>query len=106
MGAASSVYRAIGDSTRRRVLDLLADRERSVSELVDAFDMSQPAMSQHLKVLREAGLISVRKAGRSRVYRLQAGGLLEVYDWVRHYERFWDQKLVALGRYLDGEPSP
>lgn len=99
--SSASVFKAIGDPTRRGILDLLAQSERSVNELTDAFPMSQPAMSQHLKVLREAGLVAPRKDGRRRLYRVEAGPLREVYDWVQHYERFWDEKLDALGRFLD-----
>jgi len=99
----AAVFRAIGDPTRRAILDLLVEGERSVNDLVDRFPMTQPAMSQHLKVLRGAGLVSARKAGRRRFYQLEPSPLRDVYDWVRHYERFWDQKLDALGRFLDAQ---
>ncbi len=102
MDAAVDAFRAIGDPTRRAILDLLSERERSVSELVERFHISQPALSQHLRVLRDAGLVEPRKDGRRRVYRVEAAPLRAVYDWVAHYERFWDEKLGALGRYLDG----
>lgn len=101
MAAAVDAFRAIGDPTRRAILDLLSERERSVSELVERFHVSQPALSQHLRVLRDAGLVAPRKDGRRRVYRVEAAPLRAVYDWVAHYERFWDEKLDALGRYLD-----
>lgn len=97
------VFRAIGDPTRRAILDALAGGERSVNELVARFDQSQPAISQHLKVLRDAGLVTPRKDGRRRLYRVEAGPLREVYDWVAHYERFWDAKLGALGRFLNDD---
>jgi len=96
-------FRAIGDPTRRAILDLLSDGERPVNDLVARFNMSQPALSQHLKVLREAGLVTPRKEGRRRLYRIEPAPLREVYDWVRHYERFWADKLDALGRYLDAQ---
>ncbi len=102
MDAAVDAFRAIGDPTRRAILDLLSERERSVSELVERFHISQPALSQHLRVLRDAGLVEPRKDGRRRVYRVEAAPLRAVYDWVAHYERFWGEKLGALGRYLDG----
>ncbi len=101
MAPAVDTFRAIGDPTRRAILDLLSERERTVGELVERFDVSQPALSQHLRVLRDAGLVAPRKDGRRRVYRIEAEPLREVYDWVSHYERFWDEKLDALGRYLD-----
>lgn len=97
----ASVFKAIGDPTRRAILDRLADGEQSVNELVERFDMSQPAVSQHLKVLRAAGLVSPRRVGRQRLYHIEPEPLREVFDWVRHYERFWDDKLNALGRFLD-----
>ena len=97
------VFRAIGAPARRSILDLLCERERSVNELLEHFSMSQPALSQHLKVLREADLVSTRREGRCRYYSLSPEPLREVYDWVQHYEHFWDQKLNALGAYLDAE---
>ncbi len=107
MSAAAAVFRAVGDPTRRSILDLLANGECTVSELVARFGVSQPAISQHLKVLRSAGLVSQRREGRLRHYRLEPAPLREVYDWVAHYERFWDDKLSALGTYLDETgPSP
>jgi DNA-binding transcriptional ArsR family regulator len=75
------VYRAISDSTRRRILELLAEGERSVKDLVPRFPISQPALSQHLRVLRDAGLVRVRRHGRLRVYSLRAGPLGEARDW-------------------------
>lgn len=99
-------YRAVADGTRRRILDLLADEERSVNELLERFEdegLSQPALSQHLKVLREAGLVSVRRDGRRRIYSLDPRPLRAIYDWVAFYERFWDDKLAALGQFLDGD---
>jgi DNA-binding transcriptional ArsR family regulator len=103
--ARTDAFRAIADPTRRAVLDLLRQSERSVSELCEPFAMSQPALSQHLKVLRRAGLVTTRRAGRLRVYALDPRPLRAVSEWVAHYERFWDEKLDALGRYLD-ETAP
>lgn len=100
----ASPYRAVADGTRRRILDLLAEEERSVNELLASFEdegLSQPALSQHLKVLREAGLVTVRRDGRRRIYSLDPRPLRAIYDWVAHYERFWDAKLAALGKFLD-----
>jgi DNA-binding transcriptional ArsR family regulator len=77
-----AVYRAISEPTRRRILDILAEQERSVKELVRRFRMSQPALSQHLRVLRDAGLVRVRRQGRMRFYSVDAGPLATVYDWV------------------------
>jgi len=95
------VFRAVSDPTRREMLDLLRRGERTASELAEPFDMSQPAASQHLKVLREAGVVRVRKDGRQRIYRLDPAPLREVFEWSQYYERFWKQRLAALGRVLD-----
>ena len=94
-------FRAVADPTRRAVLDLLRDGERTVSELCTQFDVSQPAISQHLKVLRDTGLVSVRRDGRVHYYKLEPLPLREVADWIEHYDQFWDDKLEALGKYLD-----
>jgi len=96
------VYRAIADPTRRRILDLLAGGDLPAGDLVQQFSISQPAVSQHLRVLREAGLVSPRRDGRRQVYRLHAEALAEVYDWVAHYEGFWSERLARLSGYLDG----
>ncbi len=100
MAPAADVFRAISDPTRRALLDLLAGQERSVSALVEQFEMTQPAISQHLRVLREAGLVRERRRGRQRLYRLQSEPLREAYDWLGHYERFWREKMAALGEHL------
>ena len=98
--AAPDVFHAISDPTRRELLDLLAGREQSVSALVERFEVSQPAISQHLRVLRGAGLVSERRQGRHRLYRLEPVPLRRAYDWLAHYERFWRDKLASLGAHL------
>lgn len=99
-----SVFAAIADPTRRQILDRLGRSELTVNEIAEPFHVSQPAISQHLRVLREAGLVSRRKEGRFRRYRLNGGALREVYDWVLHYRRFWTGNLTGLGKYLDEQP--
>ncbi len=101
--ARDAVFRALGDPTRRAILERLRHRERGVSELCEPFDMSQPAVSQHLKVLVDAGLVSARRHGRERIYALRAARLRDAYDWLGHFEAFWSEKLDALGEYLDEE---
>jgi DNA-binding transcriptional ArsR family regulator len=98
--AASRVFEAVAEPVRRTLLDLLAAREYSVSDLVARFDVSQPAISHHLRILREAGLVKSRQVGRQRIYRLEGRPLREVYDWLAHYERFWSGKLEGLGEHL------
>lgn len=95
------VFRAVSDPTRRQMLELLGVAERTAAELAQPFDMSQPAVSQHLRVLRKAGLVAVRKEGRHRVYSLDPKPLREVFDWAQYFEGFWRKKLSALGRVLD-----
>jgi DNA-binding transcriptional ArsR family regulator len=95
------VYRAIADPTRRAMLVLLSQSDKSVQELALPFKMSQPAVSQHLKVLREAGLVTVNRSGRQRLYRVEPAPLKEIYNWLEHFGHFWEKKLDALGAYLD-----
>lgn len=95
-----ATFRAIADASRRRLLDELAQGERTVNELCALFHTTQPAVSQHLRVLRDAGLVEHRQAGRYRYYRLDARPLREVYDWSGQYQRFWNAKLDALGALL------
>src|SRR6266849_329257 len=83
--ATTSVFQAIADPTRRAILDRLGKGEQPVMELARQFDVTLSAISQHMRVLREVGLVTVRRAGRERLYRLNADALQEVSDWVRHY---------------------
>lgn len=102
--ASSNVFLAIADPTRRRLLDMLCAGERPAGELARPFRMSQPALSQHLRILREVGLVRQRKAGRERIYRLDPIPLHSVAEWMMRYERFWRERLEALGKYLDSQP--
>ncbi|HSA55788.1 MAG TPA: metalloregulator ArsR/SmtB family transcription factor [Gemmatimonadaceae bacterium] len=99
--AHATVYQAIADPTRRAMLELLGTGERSAGELGAPTRLTQPAVSQHLRVLREAGLVTQRKVGRHRIYALQAAPLAGVADWVRYFEQFWDRRLTRLGSFLD-----
>ena len=94
-------FELLADPTRRRVLDELRQGERSVGELVERLEMNQPAVSKQLRVLREAGLASVRVDAQRRIYRLEAGGLREVDDWLAPFRVFWEERLDALERTLD-----
>jgi DNA-binding transcriptional ArsR family regulator len=100
----AGVYVAIADPTRRALLVRLAqDGEKNVTELLEPFSISQPAVSKHLRILREAGLVRSRKEGRLRLYAIRPRKLRQVYNWVSHFEKYWDEKLDALGEYLDRE---
>jgi DNA-binding transcriptional ArsR family regulator len=103
--AHADVFQAIADPTRRRILALLAGGELPVNALAGQFHTSVSAVSQHLRVLRDAGLVRVRQAGRERLYRLDADPLREVAAWAGEYERFWDEKLGALGAHLEAGPE-
>ena len=96
---------AIADPTRRRIIELLAERDRTTGELVDEFDVSAPAISQHLNVLREAGLIQTRAEGKTRIQALNPAGLAEIEDWLNRTRRFWNQRLDALERELRAEDA-
>jgi DNA-binding transcriptional ArsR family regulator len=97
----SSVFTAIADPTRRAILWSLRDGERTVSQLMDPADVSQSAFSQHLGVLRDAGLVRARRNGRHQVYSVNPEALFEVATWIGHFSRFWDDRLDRLGRHLD-----
>ena len=94
---------AIADGTRRRLLDLLRDDEKSVSDLARNFDISLPAISQHLGVLRQAGLVISRSIGRRRLYRVCPKRLRVVHGWTSRYERFWRSRLDNLREYLSDD---
>jgi DNA-binding transcriptional ArsR family regulator len=95
------VYGAISNDVRRRVLDTLRGGERSVGDLVARLELTQPAVSQHLAVLRQAGLVSERAAGRYRFYRLRAEPLRDVARWTEQFRELWEARLDALGDLLD-----
>jgi DNA-binding transcriptional ArsR family regulator len=94
---------AIADPTRRRIVELLAVRERTAGELVDEFELSAPAISQHLKVLREAGLVTVRPEGQSRVQALNPAGFGDLEAWLEKTRSVWSRRLDALERELRAE---
>lgn len=97
----TSTYDAIADPTRRRLLRLVAERERTAGELASAFTISRPAVSRHLRVLREAGLVRMRPRARERVYALEPAPLAEVDDWLASIRAYWETRLDALERHLD-----
>jgi DNA-binding transcriptional ArsR family regulator len=87
---------ALRDPTRRRIVELLAERERTAGELGAEFATSQPAVSRHLRVLRDCGLVRVRPEAQRRVYSLDPGPLVELDEWLAGLRRFWSQRLDAL----------
>jgi DNA-binding transcriptional ArsR family regulator len=99
-----TAYTALAEPHRRQILDLLRDRERSVSDLVARLKLSQPGVSKHLRVLREAGLVEVRPEGRRRWYALRPQPLAEVDEWLGPYREYWTGRLNALERHLEENP--
>lgn len=104
-----STFEVVAEPTRRRILDLLLECERPVGDLVAALAMSQPAVSRHLRVLRDAGLVAARTDAQRRLYRLDPAPLATVDEWLRPYRRMWAASLDGLARHLgemDDEEAP
>ena len=99
--ALDAALAALADPTRRRLLRLVGDRPRKAGELAEVFPVSRSAVSKHLRVLREAGLVEAEPSGRARLYRLAPGGLSEVRRWVEETGRFWDAALEAFRRHVE-----
>jgi DNA-binding transcriptional ArsR family regulator len=99
--AEPGVFGAISHPARRRMLDLIAEGDRAVNAIAANFEMSRPAVSQHLRILLDAGLVTEQRHGRERRYRLAPERLGPVRDWLSHYERFWDDHFDRLKRHLD-----
>jgi len=93
-------FTALADPTRRKIVELLGRGERSAGEIADEFDVSQPAISQHLKALRDAGLVQMRAEAQRRIYALDPAGLAAIDTWLESVRRFWPAKLDALEREL------
>jgi DNA-binding transcriptional ArsR family regulator len=106
-GAELDVFVAIAHPVRRRILELLAGEEHSVTTLVTPFssEFTRSAISQHLKILLDSGLVEVRAQGREHRYRLKPENLNEIYRWIKQYEQFWTDRLSALEMFLNSTPS-
>ena len=98
-----SLFDMLADPGRRQILDLLLGADRSAGEIVAAMRISQPGVSKHLKLLREAGLVSVRGEGQRRIYSLRPEPFAAFDTWLAPYRAFWSGKLDALGAHLDRE---
>jgi DNA-binding transcriptional ArsR family regulator len=94
-------FNAIAEPKRRAILDVLSTGEQPVNDLVGNLGMTQPQVSKHLRVLREVGLVSTRQEGRQRFYRLEGRPLKSIHDWVKEYERTWEERFEALDDVLD-----
>jgi DNA-binding transcriptional ArsR family regulator len=91
-----TAFETLADPTRRRIVELVAEHERSAGEIAAAFSISRPGVSKHLRVLREEGIVSVREAGTRRLYSLEPRALDEIDDWVERCRSFWTNRLDAL----------
>src|SRR4249920_4241977 len=106
MPAEIAVLEVIADPTRRRILDAVRGGERSVNDLVEEVGMHQPGVSRHLKVLRDAGLVEVRRDAQRRMYRLRAEPLMELDAWLAPYRAHWVGRLDALEQHLQRTSTP
>ena len=97
----TATFEVVAEESRRRILDLLVDEERAVGDLADRLALSQPTVSKHLKVLREAGLVEARIAAQRRIYRVRPEPLREIDEWLTPYRRRWAAHLNALERHLE-----
>lgn len=97
------VFHALADPTRRRIVEALAAGETGFGELADTFEISRPAVSQHLKVLKEAGIVTARADAQRRIYRLEPTALEQIDAWLGRVRSYWNPRLDALERALDGE---
>jgi DNA-binding transcriptional ArsR family regulator len=97
----SATFEVLAEPNRRRIVELLRERERPVGDLVGKLRISQPAVSKHLRILREAGLVEMRSDAQRRLYRLRGAPLREMYEWLQPYRRLWESGLDKLERHLD-----
>lgn len=100
---AQDIFQAIADPTRREIIDLLAHQSLPVNEVADNFDISRPAVSKHIKILSECGLVVIRKEGRKRFCRADPRKLQEVMEWAARYRKFWAESLDVLEALLTEE---
>jgi DNA-binding transcriptional ArsR family regulator len=100
-----ATFEVLAEPNRRLILDLLGPDERPVGELVEAMAIGQPAVSKHLRVLRDAGLVEVRTDAQRRLYRVRSEPLREIDDWLAPYRARWERSLDALERHLDAMPD-
>lgn len=103
MEARRDVYQAIADPTRREIIELLAMRSMNLNAVAEQFNISRPAVSRHIRILTECGLVTIRQEGRERYCDVQLHRLKEVSRWTEKYSRFWTRKLDALEDYLAAE---
>jgi DNA-binding transcriptional ArsR family regulator len=101
VAAETRIFQALADPSRRAIFEALTRGEAAVKDLTARFDISQPAVSQHLAALKAAGLVNGRREGRSVYYRVEPRGIKPLIDWIAHYRAFWPEHLGRLERLLD-----
>jgi len=99
------VFQVIADPSRRQILQLLTKESYNINSLSENFDMSRPAVSKHIKILQNAGFISIREIGRERFCVLNQQGFNEIRDWVDHFDKFWNRKLKNLEAVLNSQKN-
>ena len=99
------IFRAIADPTRRSIMAMLAEGEHSLGEIASNYDMTRPAVTKHLKILEQGGLIRIRAQGRERLHTLQPEALRTVSDWLGFFSRFWDEKLDKLKLAVEADDA-
>ena len=101
LATTADVFNAVAEPQRRIIIGLLAQGEQSVNELTDQLELRQPQVSKHLKVLKEVELVSVRKAGKQRLYSLQSKNLKPIHEWVSSFEHLWNERFDRLDTYIE-----
>ena len=99
--ARRDVFQAIADPTRRQIIDLISNDSMTLNAIAEKFDISRPAISQHIKILTECGIIDIEKRGRERYCRIQPRSLIPAFLWIEQFEKQWDEKLESFEEYLD-----
>ena len=94
------VFQAIADPTRREIIDLLAEKSLNLNAIAEHFDITRPAISNHIKILHECGIIEIEQVGRERICKIQPGQLRKISDWIGRYEDLWLQKIESFEKYL------
>lgn len=97
------VFKAIADPTRREIINMLVKEQLNLNAIADNFKISRPAISKHIKILEECGLVAIEQQGRERYCHAQPQKLKEVAEWTEHFRQFWDDKLDALGDFLNNK---
>lgn len=101
MDTRRDVFQAISDPNRRAIIDLLAQEKLTLNQVAERFDISRPAISKHMKILTECGLVKIKQKGRERFCELKHLPLNDVVQWIEHHKKFWDGKLLSLKKHVE-----